>query len=499
MKFYITTPIYYVNDKPHVGHAYTTIAADVLARYHRMLGHDVFFVTGTDENSQKNVEAAKKAGEADLTKYLDQMSATWQSTWDSLGITNNAFIRTTEERHVKAVEKFWKASFENGDIYEGQYEGLYCVGCESYKTEDDLVDGKCPLHKREPDRLSEKNYFFRLTKYREALLKLIDEHPEFVQPTSRRNEIRSYIDKFMTDVSISRETVKCGIPVPGDDSQRIYVWFDALINYLTAVGYGSDEAMFAKYWPADVHLVGKDIIKFHCALWPAMLLSAGLPLPTRVFANGFFTINGDKISKSLGNAIDPIELAQNFGNDVLRYFLLREIKYGEDGDFALARMEQRYDSDLASELGNLLSRVITMAEKFCDGKVPERADGFLAGAWPAYQLAMEEVRFLDALEVTWKLVRESNQFIDQQAPWKLAKLGEQKMIDQTMYVLLETLRHIAWMLLPFMPETAEKMLAQLGLETPKEFTQSAESAWVWGGLEPGHVLQKSDPLFPRRP
>lgn len=496
--FYVTTPIYYVNDKPHIGHAYSTIAADILARYHRMLGQDVFFLTGTDENSQKNIDAAKKAGEEDIQKYLDKMSALWQETWDSLGITNDAFIRTTEERHKIGVEKFWAAAFENGDIYQGLYEGLYCVGCEEYKKEDDLIDGKCPIHKTVPQTLSENNYFFRLTKYREQLLAHIDAHPEFVQPTSRRNEVRSYIDKFMSDVSVSRETIKWGIPVPTDETQRIYVWFDALINYLTGVGYGSDEKTFDQFWPANVQIVGKDIIKFHCALWPAMLLSAGLELPKTVFAHGFFTIDGEKISKSLGNAIDPVELSQEFSVDVVRYFLMREISFGEDGDFARHRLEERYNGELANELGNLVNRVLTMVEKYCDGVVPEKTDGFLSAAWPTYRQALEELRFHDALNVTWQVVRDANQFIEQQAPWTLAKMGEKAMLDKTMYALLESLRHIAWMLLPFMPTTAEKIFGQLGLNAPKEWNQSFENAWVWGGMEPGHKILKGEPLFPRR-
>lgn len=497
--FYVTTPIYYVNDKPHIGHAYTTIVADVLARYHRMLGHDVFFLTGTDENSQKNIEAAKKIGMGtDIQGYLDQMAALWQQTWDSLGLTHNAFIRTTEARHRVGVEKFWNAVHGQGDIYAGSYEGWYCVGCEAFKSDADLEGGKCPLHKTEPDRLVEKNYFFRLTKYRDALLKHIDDHPEFIQPVSRRNEVRSYVDKFMTDVSISRETVKWGIPVPGDDKQRIYVWFDALINYLTGIGYGTDDKMFESFWPANLHLVGKDIIKFHCALWPAMLLSAGLDLPKQVFAHGFFTIDGDKISKSFGNAIDPLEIANTYNLDTLRYFLCREISFGEDGDFSHHRLRERYDGELANELGNLVNRVLTMVEKYCGSKVPKRADGFLSGAWPAYHLAMEELRIQDALEITWKVVREANQFIEQQAPWKLAKMKEQELIDQTMYVLLETIRHIAWMLVPFMPTTAEKIFKQLSIDPPKEFTQSFESAWVWGELKPGQEIIKGETLFPKK-
>lgn len=471
MKFYVTTPIYYVNDKPHIGHAYTTFAADILARYHRLKGEEVFFLTGTDENAQKNAQAAQKAS-MDTQTYVNEMSAVWEKTWKQLELTHDDFIRTTEARHLLAVKKFWRAVQAKGDIYEGEYEGWYCVGCESFKLASDLVGGDCPLHKKKPEWLKEKNYFFRLTNYRQQLLSHIDAHPEFIEPVARRNEVRSYVDKFMTDVSISRSSLKWGIPVPGDETQRIYVWFDALINYLTAVGYGSDEALFKKFWPADVHLVGKDIIKFHCALWPAMLLSAGVALPKKVFAHGFFTIAGDKMSKSLGNAIDPIELANDFGGDVLRYFLFREITFGEDGDFSRARLEQRYDGELASELGNLVNRVLTMAEKYGVTQAP--ATEFSTAVWTrGFINAMEDLRLHDALAAIWLLVREANQLIDQKAPWKLAKEGKQEELHEVLASLLSMIHAIASMLQPFMPKTAERIASQLS-------------------------SMKAEPLFPRR-
>lgn len=496
MKFYVTTPIYYVNDKPHVGHLYSTVAADILARYHRMLGQDVKFLTGTDENSQKGVEAAEKAGQ-DVQEYIDSMAATWQETFDSLGLTNDDFIRTTEDRHLKAVEKFWKAVEKKGDIYEGEYEGFYCTGCEAFVPESDLVSGKCAIHKKAPEKIKEKNYFFKLTKYRDDLLKYIDENPEFIQPKSRRNETVNYIRDFMEDISISRSSMEWGIPVPGDEEQRIYVWFDALINYLSGIGYGTEAKNFKNYWPADVHIVGKDIIKFHCALWPAMLMSAGLPLPKQIFAHGFFTVDGDKISKSLGNAIDPHEIVAKYDIDTLRYFLFREIHFGEDGDFNMKRLEERYNAELANDLGNLVNRVLAMTEKYFDGVVPAKADGFLASAWPSYHEAMRTLRFHDALEVTWSIVRQANQFVEQQQPWELAKLKEDKMLADTMYVLLETLRHIAWMIYPFMPLTSEKIFTQLGIDPPQEFTKSFEYAWVWGELAPGGTIAKGEPLFPK--
>ncbi|KKR86170.1 MAG: Methionine-tRNA ligase [Candidatus Uhrbacteria bacterium GW2011_GWF2_41_16] len=497
--FYVTTPIYYVNGKPSIGHAYTAIAADILARYHRMLGEDVLFQTGTDENSQKNIEAARAAGkEDDVQGYLNEMAALWQRTFDSLGLTHTRFIRTTEADHLAAVKAFWKAVEAKGDIYQGTYEGLYCQGCEAFVTEADLVNRECPLHKKPPLQLKEKNYFFRLTRYQDALLEHIGKHPKFIQPESRRNEVLSYIRNFFSDVSISRETMKWGIQVPTDPSQRIYVWFDALINYISGVGYGTDEKQFNTWWPAQVHLVGKDIIKFHCALWPAMLMSAGLPLPETVFANGFWTVDGQKMSKSLGNVVDPVEMAEQYGNDPLRYFLMREIPFGSDGDFSEARLAGRYDGDLANEFGNLVHRVLSMTEKYTDSTVPERADGFLTGVWPAYHLAMQECRLHDALEIAWNVVRQTNQFVDQQQPWTLAKMEEKKMLHETLYILLETLRHLAWMLFPFLPSASERLFEQLGLAVPKEFSQSFESAWVWGEMQPGSKIKKGEPLFPRR-
>lgn len=505
-KFYITTPIYYVNDKPHVGHIYTTIAADVLALYRRMRGDEVFFLTGTDENSQKNTEAAAKLGYEDIGAYLDMMSGLWRDTFVKMGISNDDFIRTTEERHKKGVEKFWHIVRESGDIYEGEYEGMYCAGCEAFKLEGDLVDGLCPLHKKAPQAIKEKNYFFRLSAYRERLLAHIDEHADFIQPLSRRNEVRSYVENFMEDVSISRDvgSVKCGIPVPGDATQVIYVWFDALINYLTGVDFGTDEARFKKWWPADVHLVGKDIIKFHCALWPAMLMSAGMSLPEKVFAHGFFTIDGDKMSKSLGNAIDPLEITEKYGRDALRYFLLREITFGEDGDFSMRRLGERYSGDLANELGNLLHRTLAMAEKYTGGEVARGTEGAEAGegaegivsAWDRYEAAMERLDFGGALETVWEILRASNKLVDDSKPWALAKEGKDEELREALYILLERLRHVAWMLRPFMPETSVRMLEQLGCAVADD-GKGYEDVKHWGGLAEGTMIAKGEPLFPR--
>jgi methionyl-tRNA synthetase len=499
-KFYITTPIYYINDRPHIGHIYTTIAADILARYHRLQDSDVFFLTGVDENSQKNVEAASKQGCENIQEYLDSMAEIWKTTFSKLLLSNDEFIRTTEKRHHLAVERFWQMVQKKGDIYIGNYEGLYCVGCECFKLEIDLVDGLCPLHKKAPEKIREKNYFFKLSAYRQQLLQHIDDHPEFIQPISRRNEVRSYVEKFMEDVSISREVnaVRCGIPVPGDNSQVIYVWFDALINYLTGVGFSSDEKMFKQYWPADVHLVGKDIIKFHCALWPAMLMSAGLSLPEKVFAHGFFTIDGEKMSKSLGNVIDPLAVAEKYGRDVLRFFLFKEISFGEDGDFSLQRLAERYQSDLGNDLGNLLHRTLSMTEKYLSGatlKSKKIIETTLQPDWTAYEQAMRNLNFGTALEVVWDVLRRSNKYIDEQKPWSLAK-EDPESLPGVLFSLLEGLRHVAWLLKPFMPEIAEQIFVQLGI-AEFEAKKTYKQAKIWGGFPESATIAKGEPLFPR--
>ncbi|MBI4281180.1 methionine--tRNA ligase, partial [Candidatus Uhrbacteria bacterium] len=461
--------------------------------------------TGTDEHSQKNVEAAERAGESDIQAYVDRMSAVWQSTFDSLQITNDDFIRTSEERHKIGVRKFWQAVSDRGDIYLGTYAGWYCVGCEAFITEADLEEGNCPIHKKSPQRIEEQNYFFRLTKYRDALLAYVDTHPDFIQPESRRNEVRSYIQDFMTDVSISRQSMKWGISVPemsndkfqiSKQSQVIYVWFDALINYLTGIGYGTDEEKFERFWPADVHLVGKDIIKFHCALWPAMLMSAGISLPRRVFAHGFFTVNGVKMSKSLGNVVDPLAVAAQYDLDTLRYYLFRDISFGEDGDFSFDRLADRYNHELANELGNLVGRVTTMTEKYCRGKVPRPASG-QAHHWSAYHGAMERLAIHEALETVWSLVREANRMVDSEAPWKLAEINQER-LEAVMYTLLETLRQIAWMLLPLLPLTAERIFDSLGYSLAELSKQSLADAEAWGGLPSGQNIKKIPLLFPKK-
>ncbi len=498
--FYVTTPIYYVNARPHIGHAYTNIVADALARRARLLGKDTIFLTGTDENAQKNVEAAEKAGKP-VQAYVDEMSAIWRQTFDSLGFTHTDFIRTTEPRHIAGVNTFVKAVWDKGDIYKGSYTGLYCVGCEQFYKEADLINGVCPVHKTAPNQITEENYFFKLSAYREKLLTYICEHPDFIQPTARRTEVVSYIEKFMEDVSITRQSMQWGIPLPQDPTQAIYVWFDALVNYLTGVGYGTDEAQFQKYWPAQLHLVGKDIIKFHCALWPAMLMSAGLPLPERVFAHGYFTVDGEKMSKSLGNVVDPVAIAEKYGMDALRYYLLREIPFGEDGDFSEVRLRERFAGELANGVGNLTARVLGMAEKYCDAKVPA-SDAVLPAvqaavekAWKESDAAWDTLALHHALGSAWELIAVLDKTVNDEAPWKLEKENPAR-IPEVLYSLLEGVRHVAWLVWPVIPTAAEGMLERLG-ELDRARNMGMQEARAWGTLPAGQTIRKGEPLFPR--
>lgn len=492
-KYYITTPIYYVNAEPHIGHAYTTFAADVLARYKRMTGADVYFLTGTDDNSQKNVEAAGKAGK-DVAIYIDEMAAVWKETWKRLNISINGFIRTTEERHRRGVEKFWRKVLASGDIHKGIYEGYYCVGCESYLTEKDLQDGVCPLHKQKPEILKEENYFFKLSNYKEKLLKHIEQNPGFIQPKERRHEIINYITEHLEDISISRRSQKWGIPVPDDPEQVIYVWFDALINYLTAIGYGTDDKKFSKWWPADLHLMAKDIIKFHCALWPAMLMSAGLKLPKCVFAHGYFSIDGEKISKTLGNVINPTALCDEWGRDSVLYFLFREIPFGGDGDFSYERLANRYHGELSNGLGNLVARVTKLA-----GETPALGESGTSmledevrDIGGRYKKSMENLDFEDALECVWSLVAFADAFLQEQQPWK--KEADDKERIKALTSVCELLWHTSWLLEPFMPDTSEKIFEQLGGKEEGDLT-----SLVWNPERfKGRVVKKGEVLFPRK-
>jgi len=452
-KFYITTPIYYVNDKPHIGSAYPTIAADVMARLHRIVGEDVLFLTGTAEHGSKIAESAEKSG-IDIKKFVDENSAKFSLAWDILGIAPDDFIRTTEERHIKAVNLFFTKLKESGKLYEGEYEGWYCIGCESYKKELELVNGLCPLHNRKPEWLKEKNWFFKLSEYGPKLLSAIENDEFRILPASRKNEITSFIKLGLEDIAVSRRTAKFALALPWDPSQTIYVWLDELFNYCSAIGYADDREKYNHYWPANFHVVGKDIIKFHCVIWPALLLAIGEKLPEAVFAHGFFTFGGQKMSKTLGNVIDPVEMADKYTADALRYFLLREVPFGQDGDVSEEKLKARYNADLADGLGNLFSRVTNMIEKYMDGQIEEFVDSpkDLGSAWESFY----NFDFAQGLTDIWKEIAWANQLIDKTKPWELVE-SEPEKVKALLLNLAALLLDIALKLSPVMPDTSQKI------------------------------------------
>jgi methionyl-tRNA synthetase len=473
-KFFVTTPIYYVNGKPHIGHVYTNIAADVLARYHRDRGDRVLFSTGVDENSQKNVEAAEQAGK-DVQTYVDAMAGLWRNVFEQLGFSHDVFIRTTADEHIRAVRALIAKIDHQGDMYLGDYEGYYCVDCEDFVAAGDLVEGLCPIHNTKPKKVKEKNYFFTLSQYKDKLLEHYQAHPEFVQPASARNKMLYYIEHEMEDVSVSRQAQQWGIRLPQDKNHAVYVWFDALINYLTVSGY-PDEAKSQQYWPADVHVIGKDIIKFHCAIWPAMLLSAGLPLPQRIFAHGFFTIDGKKISKSLGNAVDPLRLTKEYPFDAVRYYLLRDIPFGSDGDFSRERLHERYNADLANGLGNLASRTLTMIEQFLPDFSPDDKEQLMLPPDITATLRevdghIEQLAFDKALTGVWQVIGWADGLIEEKKPWQLARAGRADEVQHVLHHLYAALIAVNAKLAPFMPETHDalsKLLAARPLHKPAE-------------------------------
>lgn len=495
-KFYITTPVYYVNDKPHIGHAYTTIAADVLARYHRLLGEEVFFLTGTDEHGSKVAESASKAGMTPQ-EFCDQTAAKFSSAWKALAISNDDFIRTTSARHIEGVKKILTKLKESGAIYEGEYQGLYCVGCEKFLTEKELVDGKCEIHKTEPQVLSEKNYFFNLKKYLPKLQELIENKEIKILPEARLKEVMGLFKQGLDDFSVSRESVKWGISLPFDESQVTYVWVDALSNYLTALGYTEGSEKLKRFWPADLHLMAKDILKFHALYWPAMLLALGEKLPKAIMAHGFFTIDGEKMGKSMGNAVDPNTLVEEFGSDATRYLLLSQFPFGIDGDVKAGNFSVQYNSDLANGVGNLTSRVLAMAEKYFGGVVPaldlELAGGIEA-IWIDYQQAMAEFKIDKAIEAVRKLISLADGYVDTNKPWELAKSDQEK-LTKVIYNLLEVLRHLGIMLAPIMPDCSIKILTALGRAdiAGSDFNDLKK----WGGMAQGDKVAKAEQLFPR--
>jgi len=472
-KFYITTPIYYVNDKPHIGHAYTTIAADVLARYYRQKEYDVFYLTGTDEHGAKVAESAVEAGQKPQA-FADQNSELFRKSFNELNISNDYFIRTTDKRHEESVRKFMQKLFDQGDIYEGTYEGLYCVGCEKFITDKELVDGLCPDHKKPPAKVKEKNYFFKLSKYLPQIKELIAKDKILVRPEGRKNEVLGFFKQGLEDFSVSREKVKWGIALPFDDRQKTYVWVEALQNYISAVGYGDNKEDFAKWWPAEVHLMAKDIIKFHAIYWPALLIAAGEKPPQQVYVHGFFSLDGKKMSKSLGNVIDPSELIKEFGVDATRYLLLSQFPFGQDGDIKRSLFKEKYNADLANNLGNLVSRVLNMIEKYCDGKIPKQVPS------PVYLKSIkeriEDLKFDQALKEVWQAIAKVNQTIDENEPWNLAKDANKKQqLEDLLSQLASFLFDLAKVIRPFMPSAGEKIM---------------------GALSAGKI-EKGEPLFKR--
>lgn len=497
-KFYVTTSIAYVNAKPHIGFAMELIQADVLARYHRLKGDDVFFLTGTDEHGMKLATAAKEQGMTPQ-ELTDTNSDFFRQITKSMNISNDYFVRTTDDDHKKGARKLWKKLVEAGDIYKDSYEGLYCVGCEAFVLEKDLIDGKCPNHNKEPELLKEENYFFKLSRYSEQIGKLIESEELRIVPEARKNEILAVIKDGLRDVSFSRprSVLNWGVEVPNDPDQVMYVWCDALSNYITAIGYENDSAKFVRYWPADVHLIGKDILRFHSAIWIGMLLSAGVQIPKAVYVHGFITSEGKKMSKSLQNVVDPVTYLEQFGVDALRYYVLKEIPTTEDGDFSKQRFSDVYSSELSNNIGNLVSRVLAMTYKYFEGKVPvstvrnELMAGKVSESWENYDKAFGDFDLKKALEIIATVADAANKYVEDTKPWVLAKEDQEKLAN-VLYDLAEMIRHIGLQLLPFLPESAEKILEYLG-ETGPDLGKRKE----WGLLKAGTEVVKPEPLFKR--
>ena len=496
-RFYVTTPIYYVNDAPHIGHAYTTVIADAVARWHRLAGDDVFFLTGTDEHGLK-VQRAADANGISPKEQADRTSERFKEAWRQLRVSNDDFIRTTEPRHHRAVQQLLQAVYDNGHITKGTYEGLYCVACEAYYAEADLVDGNCPIHGRPVELLEEENYFFALSRFEQPLLDWFAAHPDAIQPDAKRNEALGLIRQGLDDVSITRTSLSWGVPVPWDESHVFYVWYDALINYATAAGYADDPERFEQWWPAVNHLIGKDILRFHCVYWPALLLAAGLEPPRHVWVHGFLLVGGEKMSKTRLNQIAPADLVADFGVDGFRYHMLRDNAFGPDGDFSYEGMVARYNADLANNLGNLLSRVATVVDRKCGGVgAAPQPDSPLAGvaaeAYAAAEAAWGRVQPAEALEATWRLVREANAHLEANEPWK-AEPGPA--VDAVLGDALEVLRIVAVLASAAIPDACEELWRRIGLPG-SPLDQRLPAAAAWGGYPGGVPVEKGAPLFPR--
>jgi len=504
--YYVSTPIYYVNDAPHIGHAYTTVAGDVLTRWHRQRGERVHYLSGTDEHGEKILRAAEAHGMTPQ-QWCDHMVETaWKPMYAAIDVANDDFLRTTESRHTERVAEFLQKLHDSGEVYAGTYTGPYCVPCEEFKIASELLQpgDRCPIHDRPVEQLSEDNYFFRLSAYAEKLLEHYRAHPEFVQPETARNEVMRFVEGGLQDLSLSRSTFDWGVPVPWDDKQVVYVWVDALLNYITAVGYGVSDEQFASFWPADVHLVGRDILRFHAVIWPAMLLAAGLPLPRTVFANGWLLVGGEKMSKTRLTGISPQTITDHFGSDAFRYYFLRELPYGQDGSFSWESMSARYRSELADQFGNLASRLAAMVVRYRGGVLPAPVDApeLAAGMAEAVRLADERIGALDfqgGLVAVFDFVRQVNGYVTATEPWAVAKSGDDARLDEILYATAESLRAIAVLLHPVMPKATSALWDSLGAAAALGplAAQRVQDAGRWGQLPAGLTVTKGAVLFPR--